>query len=129
MKMIEFEFYDETIFLSFGRFENGSLWLDSDYFSERFILNLNVSQIADVELKLNSTHTAEAMLVEILEEQVFNKTFIIFVSMLKTRKRIHKEISMTLTRKWTKSGKSVAKNGALKVEVVKSGARLRRANE
>ena len=92
MKIIECQFFDETIFLSFGRFENGSLWLDSDYFSEQFILNLNMSQLADVEVKLNSTLTPEAILVEILEEQFFSNAFIIFVSMLKTMKESTKKI-------------------------------------
>ena len=66
---LKFEFFDGTTILEIGIINNGSIWMDSDYFDERFTLNSTVSELTDLAFSLSSNNSVESAFVEVFEEK------------------------------------------------------------
>ena len=75
LKILQFNFYDEITFISFGISENGCLWLDSDYFDERFILQSTATELTELAFYFNSSYAIDVL--EVSEEKFFRLFFLI----------------------------------------------------
>ena len=64
MEIFKFELFDETILFDFGIYKNGSIWIDSDYFDKRVLLQSTFKELRELGFSLNS-HT-----VEVFEEEL-----------------------------------------------------------
>lgn len=65
--VFEAQFFDGTSLLIFGIFDNGTLWMDSDYSNERLIFQSNASQLTEVDIFMSSTN--ESLIFEVVEEK------------------------------------------------------------
>ena len=71
MKIFEVKFFDESILVNFGVYENSSFWIDSHFLEERIILQ---SDAPSFDFRLHSTDSSESTILEILEEQFHYQT-------------------------------------------------------
>ena len=66
MKIFEWAFFDEKTLLTLGRFKNGSLWVDSDYFKKRVSLRLKASELTEIGFHFKM----ESSFVDVYEEKL-----------------------------------------------------------
>ena len=69
MKVFGLKFFDETNLFCLGTYQNGSIWMDSDYFSEHLILNSRDFELKKIGFYFNS-HNSSGSFIEIIEERL-----------------------------------------------------------
>ena len=72
--ILKYSFFDGTTLVLFGKWRNGSLWVESDYFDDRLTLQSKNSELAELGFHFNSNDSAESYL------QIFEEEFNILVS-------------------------------------------------
>ena len=67
-KILKCTFFDGSTLLSFGAYKNSSLWISSDFFDRRIILQSSTKRLSDLKIELTSS-PLQSPLLEIFEEQ------------------------------------------------------------
>ena len=70
-KILEWKFFDDSTLVSFGAFENSSLWVDSDYFERRIHLKANSKELSELGFNFTSSFTESSKRVnlQVFEDQ------------------------------------------------------------
>ena len=69
-RIIESKFFDDSTLFSFGSFQNGSLWIDSDFFDERHVLELDFKKLTKIAVHFHTHSIKKLSFVEIQEEKL-----------------------------------------------------------
>ena len=69
MEILEFKFFDETTLFNLGIYGNASIWMDSDYFNERFLLKSTVLDLKELGFFMNFENSVESSFVQVFEEE------------------------------------------------------------